>query len=149
MRRSRIAHVLALALAAGAMVACTPGEDPPRDPTSAAPTTSDAPTPPTVAALLRTTCPTRATVAPLGGDELAVLLPCAPSSELREVLDRFHDAVRTSPMNHLGRVLALSVSVGGAHSTASRESDLATLYAEADEALYQAKLRGRGRVVTV
>ena len=102
-----------------------------------------------VAALLRTTCPTRATVARLGGDELAVLLPCARSSELREVLDRFHDAGRTSPMNHLGRVLALSVSVGGAHSTASRGSDLATLYAEADEALYQAKLRGRGRVVTV
>ncbi|MCV2393193.1 GGDEF domain-containing protein [Actinotalea sp. M2MS4P-6] len=100
-----------------------------------------------VAALLRTTSPSRATVARLGGDELAVLLPCTEPTELRGVLDRFHDAVRTSPMNHLGRVLALSVSVGGAHIPGTREPTLAELYAEADEALYQAKLRGRGRVV--
>lgn len=102
-----------------------------------------------VAALLRTTCPTRGTVARLGGDELAVLLPCARPEELHETLDRFHDAVRASPMNHLGRVLALSVSVGGVHVPATKEADLAALYAEADEALYLAKLRGRGRVVVV
>lgn len=100
-----------------------------------------------VAALLRTTCPTRATVARLGGDELAVLLPCCPAEELTEVMERFHDAIRTSPMNHLGRVLALSVSVGAAHVPSMREPGLAELYAQADEALYQAKLRGRGRVV--
>ena len=68
-----------------------------------------------VAALLRTTCPTRATVARLGGDEMAVLLPCAQPAEIGELMERFHDAVRTSPMNHLGRVLALSVSVGATH----------------------------------
>ncbi len=102
-----------------------------------------------IAALLRTTCPSRGTVARLGGDELAVLLPCAEPTELRDILERFHSAVRSSPMNHLGRVLALSVSVGGAHVAATREADLAALYAEADEALYQAKMRGRGRVVVV
>ena len=99
------------------------------------------------AALLRTTCPSRATVARLGGDELAVLLPCAQPPEVGEVMERFHDAVRTSPMNHLGRVLALSVSVGATHVPASQDPDLAELYRLADEALYQAKLRGRGRVV--
>lgn len=99
-----------------------------------------------VAALLRTTCPSRATVARLGGDELAVLLPCAPPDELAQVLARFHDAVRTSPMNHLGRVLALGVSAGGTHVPATRQPDLLSLYARADEALYQAKLDGRGCV---
>ncbi|MDO8106440.1 GGDEF domain-containing protein [Isoptericola sp. b441] len=100
-----------------------------------------------VAALLRTSCPSKATVARLGGDELAVLLPCGPPEEVGTVMERFHDAVRTSPMNHLGRVLALSVSVGGTHVPAMQEPDLAVLYARADEALYQAKLQGRGRVV--
>jgi len=100
-----------------------------------------------VAALLRTTCPSKATVARLGGDELAALLPCGEPDEVAEVMERFHDAVRTSPMNHLGRVLALSVSVGCTHAPAMRETDLAVLYARADEALYQAKLQGRGRVV--
>ena len=33
--------------------------------------------------------------------------------------------------------------------TATRRPDLAELYARADEALYQAKIRGRGRVVVV
>lgn len=100
-----------------------------------------------VAALLRATCPSRATVARLGGDELAVLLPCGRPEELGEVMERFRAAVRSSPMNHLGRVLALSTSVGVAHLPSSRGPSLATLYAAADEALYQAKLRGRGRVV--
>jgi diguanylate cyclase (GGDEF)-like protein len=100
-----------------------------------------------IAALLRTTCPSKATVARLGGDELAVLLPCGEPDEVADVMERFHDAVRTSPMNHLGRVLALSVSVGCTHVPAMREPDLAVLYARADEALYQAKLQGRGRVV--
>ncbi len=100
-----------------------------------------------VAALLRSTCPSKATVARLGGDELAVLLPCVAPSEVREVMVRFHDATRTSPMNHLGRVLALSVSVGGAHIPATKDPDLAVLYEQADEALYQAKLQGRNRVV--
>jgi diguanylate cyclase (GGDEF)-like protein len=100
-----------------------------------------------IAALLRSTCPSKATVARLGGDELAVLLPCVAPSDVREVMVRFHDATRTSPMNHLGRVLALSVSVGGAHIPATKEPDLAVLYEQADEALYQAKLQGRNRVV--
>lgn len=100
-----------------------------------------------VASLLRTTTPSRATVGRLGGDELAVLLPCCPAEELAEVMERFHDAIRTSPMNHLGRVIALSVSVGAAHVPGTRAAGLPELYAQADEALYQAKLRGRGRVV--
>jgi diguanylate cyclase (GGDEF)-like protein len=100
-----------------------------------------------IAALLRGSCPPRATVARLGGDELAVLMPCVRVEDLKDTLTRFHDAVRTSPMNHLGRVLPLSVSVGGAHVPVTRDVSLVTLYTEADEALYQAKLRGRGRVV--
>lgn len=100
-----------------------------------------------VAALLRATCPTKGTVARLGGDELAVLLPTCRSADVGDVCEAFLDAVRGTPLNHLGRVIAMSVSVGGAHLPAIKKPDLASLYAAADEALYQAKVAGRGRAV--
>lgn len=100
-----------------------------------------------VAALLRATCPTKGTVARLGGDELAVLLPTCHPPEVGQVCQAFLDAVRSTPLNHLGRVIALSVSVGAAHLPAIKEPDLPSLYAAADEALYSAKVAGRGRAV--
>ena len=82
----------------------------------------------------------------LGGDELAVLLPdCAADVAARRAVELL-DAVRAAPLPLAdGTLLALSISVGVAHAP-ERAGDLQTLYHAADDALYDAKRSGRGRV---
>ena len=56
-------------------------------------------------------------------------------------------AVRATPLQLTdGTLLALSVSVGVAHAP-QHATELRTLYAAADGALYEAKRAGRGRAV--
>jgi diguanylate cyclase (GGDEF)-like protein len=83
----------------------------------------------------------------LGGDELAVLLPgCSPATAA-ERAEQLVTAVRATPLDLTdGTLLALSVSVGVAHAP-QHATDLRTLYAAADGALYEAKRAGRGRAV--
>ncbi|WP_448639439.1 GGDEF domain-containing protein [Geodermatophilus sp. URMC 63] len=82
----------------------------------------------------------------LGGDELAVLLPDCPPSVAAERARLVHDAVRATPLQLPdGTLLALSVSMGVAHTT-DQATDLHGLYSAADQALYEAKRAGRGRV---
>ena len=83
----------------------------------------------------------------LGGDELAVLLPgCSPATAA-ERAEQLVTAVRATPLQLAdGTLLGLSVSGGIVHAP-QHATDLRTLHAAADGALYEAKRAGRDRAV--
>ena len=87
------------------------------------------------------------TVGRLGGDELMVLMPMCAAEQ---ALARAEDIVRTVRQNPYqgpgGADIPLSVSVGVAHVPGGFHGEPAQVYALADQALYDAKRAGRGRV---
>jgi diguanylate cyclase (GGDEF)-like protein len=84
-------------------------------------------------------------VARFGGDEFAVVLRDVRPDEARLLAERLVAAVRTTPAEHMGKPIELSVSVGLA---ARKDGDSCeTWIARADAALYRAKQGGRGRWV--
>ncbi len=82
----------------------------------------------------------------LGGDEFLVVLPDQTSQISLENTGRRIIENLSKPVNIEGRPLAVSVSVGCSISIKSQEVDV--LLKAADAALYQAKSRGRSKVVT-
>lgn len=84
------------------------------------------------------------TLARLGGDEFAVVLPDAAGEEARAVAERILDALR-APVLLAGREIAVGASIGVAAAPA-RPISLDELLGQADQAMYEAKRGGRGRV---
>jgi diguanylate cyclase (GGDEF)-like protein len=82
----------------------------------------------------------------MGGDEIAVLLPgCSQETALRRAQDLL-EAVHAHPFQLAdGTLIAISVSIGVAQVPVHAEA-LQKLYSVADQALYEAKRAGRGRV---
>jgi diguanylate cyclase (GGDEF)-like protein len=82
----------------------------------------------------------------MGGDEIAVLLPgCSHENALRRAQDLL-DAVHAHPFQlEDGTLIAVSVSIGVAQVPVHAQA-LNRLYTVADQALYEAKRGGRGRV---
>ena len=81
-----------------------------------------------------------------GGDEFIVLLPDTPAKGALEVAERIRSHIAGTPVEHDGRQIAASVSIG----VACYPEDGATLdalAAHADRALYAAKQDGRNRSV--
>jgi two-component system, cell cycle response regulator len=93
------------------------------------------------------------TIARYGGEEFVVLLPQTPVHHAREIAERIRLSIAGRPtVIGSGESLAATISIGLAMlpgELGGRETaDLAgQLVAEADKALYQAKHRGRNRVV--
>jgi diguanylate cyclase (GGDEF)-like protein len=84
----------------------------------------------------------------LGGDELVMVLPGCTREGLAGRAADLVAAVRTAPLPLAdGRLLPLTVSVGGAHSPSDAD-DPKGLYGAADAALYAAKRAGRDRFST-
>ena len=79
-----------------------------------------------------------------GGEEFVIVLPGAPLEEGSEVAERVRLAVAAARPGGLD--VTLSAGVSGALGAAV---ELATLFRDADQALYQAKHAGRNRVFTV
>jgi diguanylate cyclase (GGDEF)-like protein len=88
--------------------------------------------------------PGPATVARFGGDEFEIVLPGAGKDELRLVANRLVKALGNRKLGVDGKVLRLSISVGGAvfPDDAATADDL---LAKADEALYVSKRGGKNR----
>jgi diguanylate cyclase (GGDEF)-like protein len=82
-----------------------------------------------------------------GGDEFAILLPETDGSAALEAAERIRTIAATYPVEHQGNKIDLSVSIGIVTHDASAGADWKQLLERADRALYEAKARGRSRVV--
>ncbi len=85
------------------------------------------------------------TVARLGGDEFAILFEAAEPSVVEQAWDRVLTAVRAG-VAVAGHRLPLSASAGIAYG--GPDDDAVGLLRKADLAMYEAKARGKARVVT-
>ncbi|GAB3274197.1 GGDEF domain-containing protein [Parahaliea aestuarii] len=84
-------------------------------------------------------------MARLGGEEFGVLLANTDKLQALKVAQALCDAVASQPVHTNGQAIAVTLSAGVATLGADGD-DLASLYAAADERLYQAKDAGRNRV---
>ena len=84
-------------------------------------------------------------LARMGGEEFACLLPGISHQEAAWVADRVREAFEATAHAAASGPFAVTVSVGVASSD-GHACDLDVLLAEADRALYRAKLNGRNRV---
>lgn len=84
-------------------------------------------------------------VARFAGDEFVILLPNADLAGAREVADRLRQKVERASLAR-GRARGLTISLGVASS--GREDTPQGLFEHADQALYEAKSRGRNTVAT-
>jgi diguanylate cyclase (GGDEF)-like protein len=82
----------------------------------------------------------------LGGEEFAVILPGAPLASAQIFAERLRKKIAASPMPHAGTAITLTVSIGVTEINPDDSSADDTL-ARADRAQYQAKQKGRNRVV--
>ncbi|MBV7553681.1 sensor domain-containing diguanylate cyclase [Pseudomonas sp. PDM28] len=85
-------------------------------------------------------------VARYGGEEFSVILAETGSDGARQIAEHIREAVQKLPLVEAGEQ-PMSVSIGIATWTAASEITLEQLLFSADKALYQAKERGRNRVV--
>lgn len=93
-----------------------------------------------VAASIRNLARHGETAARVGGEEFALILPDTDEAGARAAAERLREAVSACRLNDRDGVTA---SIGLARSSGNAEH----WYAQADRALYQAKRRGKNRVV--
>jgi diguanylate cyclase (GGDEF)-like protein len=79
----------------------------------------------------------------VGGDEFAVILPESTTADADQLYHRLLGAVSSRPVGQAGR---LSISAGMAELRA--EDNPTAFFERADEALYRAKERGKGQVIS-
>jgi len=82
-----------------------------------------------------------------GGEEFCVLLPETESEGARIIAERIRRAVRSLSLEHEGRPLVSTASLGVATAGSAASPSLSALLQRADEALYRAKAAGKDRVV--
>lgn len=86
-------------------------------------------------------------VARIGGEEFVVLLPNITAEQAVSLAERIREAVANTELMVAGQPLKFSVSIGVAQFD-HRELSLTSWMARADGALYEAKEKGRNRVVS-
>jgi diguanylate cyclase (GGDEF)-like protein len=99
-----------------------------------------------VAQRLAHTARTTDVVGRYGGEEFAMVLPDTRPEGSHILAERLRVAIADQPIATDAGPLSVTVSIGIAHLTAE-QTDVETLLANADAALYQAKRAGRNRVV--
>ncbi|KAA8982925.1 MULTISPECIES: sensor domain-containing diguanylate cyclase [Gammaproteobacteria] len=87
------------------------------------------------------------TVARYGGEEFVILLPMTDLGGATLLAERIREAAASVEFEWEGNPIALSVSIGLACCIPDCQRDHEWLIRTADEALYQAKTRGRNRTV--
>ena len=85
-------------------------------------------------------------LARVGGEEFALLASGLPADEIVAHLNAARARIAATPLLIEGRVVRVTISAGLA--TGAAEDGFDKLYAEADRALYFAKLSGRDRVLS-
>ena len=99
-----------------------------------------------VAALMRERLRSTDLVARLGGEEFACVLVNTTGETAVQVAENLRLAVAGGSLDHAGRSIGLTMSIGVAQFGRDGE-ELQSLLAAADKRLYQAKAAGRNRVV--
>ncbi|MEE8421984.1 MAG: GGDEF domain-containing protein [Dehalococcoidia bacterium] len=84
-------------------------------------------------------------VARYGGEEFAVVLPETSSAAAATVAEKLRACVRERPMQHNGKAVGATVSIGVA-SLSGESMGVGALVERADQALYAAKRAGKDRV---
>ncbi len=79
-----------------------------------------------------------------GGEEFLIVLPGCNAADAAAQAERMREAIGSTPFPALSRTVAVTASLGIACSSLS---DPEALIRDADSALYEAKARGRNRVV--
>ena len=89
-------------------------------------------------------------VARYGGEEFAIVLPDTSLEDARNIAEKISTALETASIPHEGsevsNVVTISMGVSSIHPT--RELFSASLIAETDRLLYEAKSAGRNRVIS-
>lgn len=83
----------------------------------------------------------------IGGEEFVLYLPDAADDRALERVEAMRRAARAEPVRWRGETIAVTASVGVALAERAGTLDRERLVAEADAAAYEAKSRGRDRVV--
>jgi len=86
------------------------------------------------------------TLARYGGEEFCILLPGIDDEESMRFAEQLRSEVLESVTWHLQTPITLTISIGGATAGVEHLFKPTELIAHADEALYEAKKRGRNRV---
>ncbi|MBD3267317.1 diguanylate cyclase, partial [bacterium] len=86
-----------------------------------------------------------------GGEEIAILLPATHRQGAEVVAENIRESVQSLRIPHKSSLTSsvITISLGLASLTPSRNSHSQSLIQYADKALYSAKLAGRNRVATV
>ncbi len=88
-----------------------------------------------------------AVAARYGGEEFAVVLTGKPREIAEALAELMRSAVASEAVKTSGGAIPVTISVGLAFAVPKVEDSLGTLIKRADQALYEAKRRGRNRVV--
>jgi len=101
-----------------------------------------------VASVIRATLATSAKVAigRQGGEEFAVIATGRSIRELAQLAELLRSTMAATPFNWEGEDISLTISLGTSMAPPT-EASVKSLLSSADEALYEAKKRGRNRVV--
>jgi diguanylate cyclase (GGDEF)-like protein/PAS domain S-box-containing protein len=99
----------------------------------------------TLASRFRETLREGDTIARLGGDEFGAVLIDAGDSEADHALFQRLLAAAARPVEHKEATLKVTASIGITFYPQSRQVDAQELLRQADQAMYQAKLAGKGR----
>ncbi|WP_410474534.1 diguanylate cyclase [Guyparkeria sp. TX1] len=84
-------------------------------------------------------------IARFGGEEFVMLLPAAAGEDALKVVERIREKLARTKLRYRGREIGVTASCGLAEFTPGEEME--TVFARADDALYQAKEQGRNRCV--
>lgn len=81
-----------------------------------------------------------------GGEEIVVILPETTSEAAEVIAEGLREVIAAKPVHFESYVIEVTTSIGMSRLNADHD-DYKALFAEADEALYDAKSNGRNRVV--
>jgi diguanylate cyclase (GGDEF)-like protein len=83
----------------------------------------------------------------IGGEEFALIVPDMGNAAASQFAERMRKGTECIDIPEVrGAQLAITVSIGIAHA-APGNADFSSMYRRADQAMYQAKSRGRDQVV--